>query len=326
MPTLFYRNVGMQTSIDFEEIKPGVLRFHNRKNAELPKVGLIVSAKGYQGYNRVAPAFRITFTEGFNANNVTVNHAGGMGLIAENSADLILDGFNVIPSHGRMVSATADATHFVGCRGKVELKNSTLHNQLDDAMNVHGTYQKVVDVLSDNQIGVRMGHHQQKGFLIAKPNDTLGFIRLHDSFFPFDKVTVKDIQVINERYQVITFNERVPAELKVGDLIENLDAYPEVLVENCHIAGNRARGLLISTPRKTVVRNNYFSTEMEAILVPVESGKWYESGSATDLTITENTFQDCNFGGRDRGVIRFVTDDDNENIAFKNINITEQYI
>ena len=60
---------------------------------------------------------------------------------------------------------------------------------------------------------------------------------------------------------------------------------------------------------------------MEAILVPVESSSWFESGSAASLTITNNTFEDCNHGGHNRGIIRFRTDDDNENIAFHDIEI-----
>ena len=45
------------------------------------------------------------------------------------------------------------------------------------------------------------------------------------------------------------------------DMIEYVEAYPTVLVENCDIGNNRARGLLISTPHKTVIRNNVFHTE-----------------------------------------------------------------
>ena len=55
--------------------------------------------------------------------------------------------------------------------------------------------------------------------------------------------------------------------------------------------------MLISTPKKTVVKNNYFSTEMEAILLPVESSSWFESGNAANVTIEDNTFQDCTIGG-----------------------------
>ncbi|CAM4289609.1 right-handed parallel beta-helix repeat-containing protein [Zobellia roscoffensis] len=313
---------GKEDNLRAEELKPGTVRIFNHRK-KLPPVGMILVCKGDQSLNRLAPAFRVTGTDGFNANNVTVHHAGGMGLIAENSSDLILDGFHVKPSHGRMVSTSADATHFVGCRGKVVLKNCTFNNQLDDATNVHGTYQEVMDILSENSIGVRMGHAQQQGFAIGKEKDTIGLVRLSDSFFAFDHLTLKNIQKINGRYQIITFNEKLPETLKIGDLIENLQGYPDLLVQNCNISSNRARGLLISNPKKTLIENNFFSTEMEAILVPVESSHWFESGNAANLTIRNNTFQDSQHSGFNRGIIRFVTDDDNDNIAFKNIQIID---
>lgn len=316
------RIIGRENILKVEEVKPGLVRVFNHKKG-LPPIGTILVCKGEQNENRLAPAFRVTHTYGFNAANVNVHHAGGMGLIAENSGDLTLDSFNVTPSNGRMVSTTADATHFVGCRGKVELKNCTFNNQLDDATNVHGTYQIVQDIKDAYTIGARMGHFQQQGFVIGKEKDTIGLVRLSNSFFPYNKLTIKSIQKINSRYQLITFNEKLPKDLKEGDLIENLDAYPELLVENCTISNNRARGLLLSSPKKTVIKNNFFSTEMEAILIPIESGHWYESGSVENLEILNNTFQDCQHSGFDRGVIRFDTDDDNKNTAFKNVVIRD---
>ena len=316
-----FKNIGKESRIRVEELKPGLVRVFGHTK-QMPPVGFVLSMKGEQGFNRVAPAFRVTHTKGFNGTNINIHHAGGMGIIAENSSDLILDNFNITPSKGRMVSTTADATHFVGCSGKVVLKNSTFQNQLDDATNVHGTYQKIVDILDDDKVGVRMMHHQQKGFVIGQPNETIGLVRLENSFFAYDKVTIKNIEYVNSRYQLITFNEKLPSTLEVGDLIENLDGYPELLVQNCKIQNNRARGLLISNPVNTVIENNFFSTEMEAILIPVESGHWFESGNAANVIIRNNVFQDNQHSGFNRGVIRFATDDDNKNIAFKNIEIS----
>lgn len=315
---LLFIDRGKQHRLRVEQIKPGLVRIYNH-GKKMPEVGKVLVCKGDQSENRLAPAFRITATKGFKGTNVNVHHAGGMGLIAENSSDLILDNFNVVPSNGRLVSTTADATHFVGCRGKVVLKNCTFNNQLDDASNVHGTYQEIVEVLDEYTLGIRTGHFQQQGFVIGFAGDKIGLIRLKDSFFPYGNQTIKSVKKINARYQVISFNEKLNENIKPGDLIENLDAYPEFTVQNCNISRNRARGLLLSTPKKTVIENNFFSTEMEALLIPVESGHWYESGSSIDLTIRNNTFQDCTHSGQNRGVIRFVTDDDNENIAFKNI-------
>ncbi|MBJ7881577.1 alpha-1,3-galactosidase-related protein [Gelidibacter salicanalis] len=317
-----YKNIGVEDKLRVEELKPGLVRVYNHKK-NMPPVGLVLIMKGEQGFNRVSPAFRVSHTKGFNGTNVNIHHAGGMGIIAENSSDLILDNFNITPSKGRMVSTTADATHFVGCSGKVVLKNCTFSNQLDDASNVHGTYQKIVDILGSNKIGVRMMHHQQKGFVIGQPDETLGFVRLENAFFPYEKSTIKSIEYINNRYQIITLNKKLPSDIQLGDLVENLDGYPDFLVQNCKIINNRARGLLISNPASTVIENNFFSTEMEAILFPVESGYWYESGNAANVVIKGNTFQDCQHGGKNRGVIRFDTDDDNKNIAFKNIKILD---
>ncbi|XMO85917.1 right-handed parallel beta-helix repeat-containing protein [Algibacter sp. AS12] len=316
-----FMDIGVESRIKVEQLKPGLVRVHGHKKS-MPPIGMILTMKGEQGFNRVSPAFRVTHTNGFKATNVNVHHAGGMGIIAENSSDLILDNFNITPSKGRMVSTAADATHFVGCRGKVVLKNCTFNNQLDDASNIHGTYQKIIDVIDDYTIGVRMMHHQQLGFVIGGEKDNIGFVRLSESFFPYAKNTIKNKEYLNSRYQKITFNNKLPKDLKPGDLIENLDGYPELLVQNCIISNNRARGLLISNPANTVIENNVFSTEMEAILVPVESGYWYESGNAANVIIRNNVFNDCQYGGHNRGVIRFVTDDDNENIAFKNIEIS----
>ncbi|PKQ61394.1 alpha-galactosidase [Labilibaculum filiforme] len=315
-------HIGVENRIVAQQLKPGLVRIYHHSK-KIPELGMIYACKGSHGENRIAPAFRVTGSKNFQAVNVTIHHAGGMGIIAENSEDVLLDNFNVTPSHGRMVSTTADATHFVGCRGKVTLRNCTFNNQLDDAMNVHGTYQKVVDILDDYTIGVRMGHFQQLGFTLATANDTIGLVRLSESFFPYEKLTVKKITKVNRRYQKITFNEKIPASIQAGDLVENLENYPEVLVDNCNISNNRARGLLISTPKKTVIKNSFFSTEMAAILVPVESGHWYESGSAADLTITNNKFDNCSYSGNNQAVISFVTDDDNANIAFKNIEISD---
>ncbi|WP_109831200.1 alpha-1,3-galactosidase-related protein [Reichenbachiella versicolor] len=312
--------IGSQNRLIVEELEPSLVRIVGHKK-KMPEVGKILVCKGEQKDNRLAPAIRVTFTDQLHISNMTVHHAGGMGLIAENSSNLYLDKFNVVPSQGRMVSTTADATHFVGCRGKVELTNCTFHQQLDDATNVHGTYQKVIDVLNKNQLGVRMGHYQQQAFVIGKQGDAIGLVRLEESFFPYEKLTLQRVQKINSRYQILTFKEEIPKSIQSGDLIENLDAYPEVLIENCDISRNRARGVLLSSPKKTIIRNNFFGSEMEAILIPVESNHWYESGSAVDLTIDGNTFQDCLHSGQNRGVIRLVTDDHNKNIAFKNIKI-----
>ncbi len=318
----YQKRRGRQYITTATEVKPGVIRISGHKKA-LPPVGMILSCKGEQGVNRLAPAIKFEHTKGFVANNVTIYHASGMGFLGENSDDILLEECKVVPAKGYIVSATADASHFVGCRGSLKLKNCTFRNQLDDACNIHGAYQPVVDLIDQNSIGVRMGHFQQQGFIAAREGDTVGFVRLSDSFHAYEELTVKSVKYISGRYNIITFNEPLPSNLKVGDLIENLSAYPTVEITGCYFGGNRARGLLISNPNGTYIAGNTFSTEMEAILMPVESGHWYESGNAINVVIENNIFEDCNFGGMERGVICFRTDDDFKHSAFSDIIIRD---
>ena len=316
-----YAKIGIEDKLIAEQLEPGLIRIYGHTK-KIPEVGKVVVMKGEQGYNRFAPAFHITFSSDVSFNNIDVHHACGMGLIAENTKNISLDNFNVTPSQGRIISTTADATHFVGCSGKIEIKNCLFSSQLDDAVNVHGIYQQITEILGDHKVAIKVGHFQQQGFTIGKQNDKIGIVNLQKSFFAMEEMTLKAVEKINGRYQVISFNEVLPRSLKVGDYIENLDAYPELLVQNCRIINNRARGLLLSTPRKIVIENSFFSTEMEAILAPVESGYWYESGSVLDLTIRNNIFQDCAAGGQNKGVIRFETDNESDHIAFENILIS----
>lgn len=317
-----HRNQNQQFRMTAEQLEPGLVRFHNTKK-QVPTVGLQLICKGSQDKNRVCPAIKCADCNDVKVNNVTIHHAGGMGFLAENCANITLDHYRVLTSQGRMVSTTADATHFVGCRGEIKLLHCDLENQLDDAMNVHGTYEKIINRLDKYSVGSQMGHFQQQGFCLAQPGDTIGLIRLSNSFFPYNKLTVKTVDFVNGHYNRIVFNEPLPDDLQPGDLLENLSAYPHVTVDHCTIKHNRARGLLISTPKGATITNNYFETEMEPILMPVESSSWFESGNAADVIIRHNIFQDGTIAGKKRGVIRLVTDDNNRNIAFKNIEVSE---
>lgn len=315
----YARRRGKEYSIKVEELEPGLVRVHNLKKPL--KEGLLLICKGENGMNRFAPAMKGCNSTNVIAENVTVYHAGGMGFLFENCENLEFKGCKVEPSQGRMVSTTADASHFVGCRGTLALRDCSFRNQLDDASNIHGAYQRVVDVLDENSLGVRMGHYQQAGFALAKPGDKVGIVRLSESFEPYATLTVKSVDFINGRYNRVVFNEELPERVSSEDMLENLSAYPELIIDGCTFKSNRARGILISTPVKTTITNTFFNTQMSALFIPVESGAWHESGSGANIVIENNIFQDCGFGGKAKGVILFETDDDTDNVAFKNVRV-----
>ena len=93
--------------------------------------------------------------------------------------------------------------------------------------------------------------------------------------------------------------------IEIGDIIENLTKNCSLLFENNIVRNNRARGMLLATKGKVVVKNNYFNTPGMAIFFESDAKYWFEAGSTRDVLITENTFDNCRFtrGGWGKNVI-----------------------
>lgn len=309
----------MESTLKAEEIKPGIVRITTPR--PVPPVGMVLVCKGRNGNNRIANAIHIIKSRNVELRDITIYHAGGMGVIGERSVDILLENVKVLtnPESGRMVSTTADATHFVNCKGFVKLSNCVFKHMLDDGTNVHGSFVIVDHVISPNTLGVRVGHYQQGGFIFAEKGDEIGFLNAEESTVPKFTAKVKSVDIINERYYTISFEEDVAKKVTTDFVLENLDWYPELTITNCVIADNRARGILLSTPKKTIVENNFFSNMMSAILVPVELSWWYESGQAQDVIIRNNKFGDCCYGGGERPVILINTTLDKTDYSFGKI-------
>ncbi len=292
-------------TIKAEELMHGLVRITTSR--KVPPVGMIMVSKGKMGQNRLANAIHLLKSEDIVLDRVAIHHAGGMGVVAERCVNVTITSMKVQASGNRMVSTTADATHFSGCKGKIILKDCIFKQMLDDATNVHSAYVIVEDVLDDHRLGVRVGHHHQAGFIFAGPGDEIGFINQNLSTNSIYKGKVKTLEMVNGRYYIITFEDKIPLDVNKDFVLENLDWYPEVEISGCRIDINRARGILLSTPKRTIVENNYFSNMMSAILVPVELSWWYESGQAQELIIRNNEFGDCCFAGNKHPVINIIS-------------------
>jgi len=327
-----------------EELKPGIVRLYNYCR-ELPPIGTILCGKGAKiERNRIAPGVRSLSNVNLKLENVTIHHAGGMGIICENCENVTLDRFKITPSKGRMVSVTADATHFVGCRGKITMTNCVFKNQLDDGTNIHGIYLPITDVIDENTLGVTIGHFQQLNFDFGRVGDTLSFVSPSKSLKSYAKAILKSIEKINSRYYIVkitnlNYDGKADAKLNStkdaksaiapGDVLENVSAQPSVLIDNCDIGSNRARGLIIATSRGSVIRNNYFHTEMSALVFNSSYSFWNESGISSNILVERNTFKNCVTTGKAAPVISCVSNVKNsdhlmENIVIKN-NTFDQY-
>lgn len=316
-----YGTQNQEYSAKAEEITPGLVRIYGNKKP-LPPVGMVLVCKGQFGKDRIANAFYINESSNIKLHNITIYYAGGMGILGERSENNKLESVNVLanPENNLMVSTTADAAHFSSCKGKIVVNNCNFRHQLDDAINVHGAFVIVQDILAPNKIGVRIGHFQQAGFQFAKEGENVGFIKPENSAELAFKTTVKSFYKLNKDYYIIEFNEQISDKLSKGYIVENLDWYPEVTITNSQFADNRARGLLLKSPKRTIVKNNYFSNMMQALIISGGINTWwYESGGAQDMLIEGNTFGDCNYDGGKRPVISIGGDQGNKGRMLGNI-------
>lgn len=253
--------------------------------------------------NRLIPAFTISDSENVLLENINIYHCGGMGVIAQRTKDIELNKVFVSPrpSGGRLISATADATHFVNCSGYLRMIDCLFENQKDDATNIHGIYAVIDKIVSPTEIIVRLKHRQQHGFDFIKKGMTLEFEDSR-SLISMGTRTVADVRRLNKETTLVTFTEAIPAEAKLKDPVANVDFFPEVLIQGCTIQNNRARGLLLGSRGKIVIDKNYFHTPGSAILFEGDGYYWYEQSGVRDVTITNNVFDNCNFGNDTWGI------------------------
>jgi len=312
-----------------EEIDTGIVRIHVGectwpKNPDMPEVGWIWVCKGGHG-SRLVPGICVFNTDSLLFENINIYHSGAMGLIAERSSDITMENFNVKLREGskRMVSSTADATHFVNCKGNVVFNNCTFENMLDDATNVHGIYAKLADVVDEMTIGVKRIHSQQTGFQFATPGDTL-LISDPKTLLPYKTMVVAEVQDMNEEYMLLTFTESLGENLVPNSGVENISWSAGMKMTNCTVRQNRARSILISTRGKVLVEDNYFSSMMAAIRISGDMNFWFESGPVEDVTIRNNTFVDLCSGGKGNVVLMLdpVIKDISKVIGYYHKNIT----
>lgn len=231
--------------------------------------------------------------------NVTIHSCIGIGIMAQCCHNVTVDGCRVTASEGRYVSSAADATHFVACTGLISIKNSLFEHMLDDAVNVHGIYTKVTKS-AESFVAVRFMNSASVGIDIYKKGDRLVALD-PETLKPFAEVTVLESDTVSREVTQLKFEESVT--LPDGCVIENLTRYPELLFDSNTVQNNRARGMLIATNRKAVVKNCKFHTSGSAIVLECDGRFWYESGAVSDLTIENNVFDDCRYANWDKGVI-----------------------
>ncbi len=223
--------------------------------------------------------------------DVTFHDSMGMALLAQRSADILIDGGGCIRRRGRYGTSGADATHFSNCRGHVLVENALYEGMMDDAINVHATCLSIEEVHSPTDITCRYMHSQAMGFETVLPGEHISFIRGTTLENLPQPVRVAQVAKTDASHLRLKLESPLPEGIGKGDALENADWHPSVTFRNNTVRHNRARGALFTTPRPVRVEDNSFIwSSGSAILLAGDAQGWYESGRCLDVAITGNLF------------------------------------
>ncbi|MBM4163432.1 MAG: hypothetical protein FJ222_03190 [Lentisphaerae bacterium] len=274
------------------EPEPGVVRLHY-KTPWLHTIGNIVTISHEKRNN---PGVFIHESRNVAIEDVRLYHVGAMGVIGQLSADITLKRVVVAtrPGSSRIISAKADATHFVNCEGTIRMEDCQFDNMLDDATNIHGIYSRISRVAGKDTIEAELKHFQQYGICSYRPGDRVAFTEAQ-TMQTLAEGVVAEARVINARFFELRFKAAIPAGVCSGFAVTNVTRLPAVVIRGCRTGNNRPRGFLLSSNRPMLIEGNTFYNSSHAIHVSGDANYWFESGPVRDLTIRGNTFLNCGY-------------------------------
>ncbi len=272
-----------------ELIRPQLLRIHLKNPVTVPVGARLLLRHRVYGYN----ALFFLRCRDVRVYDVTVHTVPGMGMVAKRTRDITVERFRVLlpPGSDRLMTTTADGTHFAGCRGTIRLRDCEFERMGDDAVNIKSglyiTFRKRID---ERTIA---GVHNLGLVDLPDPGDEMEFRRA-STLLPFATRTVETAELEGKVHRV-RFTEPLPEGLEPGDVVGNASRTPRVRISNVTVRDNRARGFLLQT-RDVVVEDCRFERCTTAgIFVMTEIVHFFESIAPRDVVIRNCVIRDCGY-------------------------------
>lgn len=275
-----------------ELLKPQVLRVHLTGDIKtIPGTWILLRHFVYD-----SNAISLNYCTDVRLDNISIFTAPGMGIVAAHCDNVSLNRIRVMTKPGtqRLMSTTADATHFKSCKGLIELKDCVLEGMGDDAVNIGQLYLTTLTRIDDRTITAA---HNLKIPNRPDPGERIEWVR-RDTLLPYASSVVKSAtEADKDGIHQIEFESPLPVDMKIGDVLANMSRLPKVRIANCRVGNNRARGFLLQT-HDVVVENCTFSNcTSGGVWANNEVVFFYEGVGADSLTIRNNTFENCNYAG-----------------------------
>ena len=279
-----------------EELPNGLVRLHCKTKIKPAKGNVVVLCH----VRYAVTGIHIANSKDIVLKDLTIYHSLSNGVHCERTENVTMDNANITvnDAKGRVFSTVADASHFTNCKGKISVMNCVHTGQGDDFINIRGTNSKILRLVDERTVEVTARA------ATVHAGDEIWFIDNESAQRGETGVVASREEVFENGVFTgfrLAFLQPFSGAVKVGDFIENKTWNPEVEIRHCRILKrNRARGILVTTPKDVIIADNYFRTAGTAILVEGDLDYWFESGAHNNLKIFSNVFEDClTSGNRD---------------------------
>ena len=257
-------------------------------------------------------------SDGVTMQHVELHFLHAFGVVGQLSKNITLDDVNFrnYEGSGRTGVGSADFVQMSGCGGTIRIVNSTFEDPQDDPINIHGTFLQVTERISDNKFKVHYQHHETSGFPNYYVGDEVEFVS-KGTLLPIDGAKAKVTGVVGPDGHggtmvagngdkadasktdldtiIVTLDTNMPSSVSTNAAaLENVTYTPSVEIENNVFREMPVRGILVTTRKPVVIRNNEFDNVAgAAVYISDDVNSWYESGHDEDVLIEGNVFRRC---------------------------------
>ncbi|MBO9607040.1 MAG: right-handed parallel beta-helix repeat-containing protein [Paenibacillaceae bacterium] len=276
---------------DVKLLKPGYVRMSHKDAGKLT-AGNIVFIRPIYSY---APALQFYRCEQVRVDNVVLHANPGMGIIGHLCHHIDIQGLQIKPSPGRIMSINVDGTHFISCTGTVSLAECYFEGMGDDASNIHGFYLSIDRIEGGHTLIARLDAATQDFYPeMAFAGDEIEFVR-GDTLKPYASGLIEACEQLEENVYRITFMHPLPGDWRADDLLANVSRLAAYRFVRCHVRNIRGRGVLAQTRNATIADNLFEYCTGQGVHVNTAAG-WWESGATRGIAIRGNRFVHNGFG------------------------------
>lgn len=248
---------------------------------------------GGQVFNTVEESSNITY------NNISIYGACGMGYVfayGSNHYQIINSYIGLRPGaeDKYRISTTADGIHITNTGGYFRIDNCDLSFCGDDIINIHSNMFYIKSI--DESRKIMQGTVPNK---IVEPGHTLSF--MDTDFNSIDcEATVESI-TRNGYEATITLTDPLPVTVTAGLVVYNGNRHSEnYVLTNNYVHETKGRGFLLNSDNGLCDGNTFYRTCSQTLQVrtDIPIDRVIEGTGADNIQISNNTFIECNFGGR----------------------------